>query len=589
MADLAKLVVRLEAQTAQYQAELEKARRQLSRFQVDGSAIMGRIGASFVALGASAAIGLGFLIKKQIDAADQANDLSKRLGITTEDISRLGYAAKQSGTSQDALVIGLQHLAKEAATAGVSMNQAIADIADKFSKLPDGPEKTALAIKYLGRSGAELIPLFNEGAAGLKKFADESDRFGATISGKAAADADRFNDTIGRLKEQAAGFGNKLAEGVLPQMQKFLDKLTDPEVQAGIISFANLILKIGSAAVTALSAMAKFASYLPIFIVAKKAIGLLGSSDSAAAPPAFRGNGALDGSSGQRKHLALTLSDDTAAKNHLKEMIAALKEQEQTFGQNATQIELYKLAMAGANNKQLELAASSLKHIEILKEQADALSEVADIFERTRTPAEQFAAQIKRLGELRNARNAQGDPILDQETYRRAVEQAQVQFDELTKKAHDAGKTMTEYWVEAAHNMQDAFAQFLFDPFKDGLDGMLKNFGRVIQQMVAQAAAAQIFSSLGINSLFASIGAGAGAAPTHHAAGGGFGANEPIIVGERGPELLVPSMAGYIVPNDKLSKTGGMTQIFNISTPDADSFRSSQRQIQRAGRRGLGL
>ena len=59
---------------------------------------------------------------------------------------------------------------------------------------------------------------------------------------------------------------------------------------------------------------------------------------------------------------------------------------------------------------------------------------------------------------------------------------------------------MTAFADQAARNMQDQFAQFLFDPFEDGLKGMLKGFIDTIRQMIAQAAAAQIFNALGVAS-----------------------------------------------------------------------------------------
>ncbi|MBK7357512.1 hypothetical protein [Propionivibrio sp.] len=57
------------------------------------------------------------------------------------------------------------------------------------------------------------------------------------------------------------------------------------------------------------------------------------------------------------------------------------------------------------------------------------------------------------------------------------------------KKATDA---MNEFAVQAARNMQDAFADFLFDPFKDGVSGMLENFGIAIRKMIANAVAADL-------------------------------------------------------------------------------------------------
>lgn len=55
---------------------------------------------------------------------------------------------------------------------------------------------------------------------------------------------------------------------------------------------------------------------------------------------------------------------------------------------------------------------------------------------------------------------------------------------------------LSEFSVQAAHNMQTAFADFLFDPFANGTESMAANFAKTLQRMVADAASAQIFESL---------------------------------------------------------------------------------------------
>lgn len=68
------------------------------------------------------------------------------------------------------------------------------------------------------------------------------------------------------------------------------------------------------------------------------------------------------------------------------------------------------------------------------------------------------------------------------------------------EKQQDAQKEtmfdLDELSKQAARNSQDAFADFLFDPFSQGLDGMLVGFLKVIQRMAAEAAAAQLASKL---------------------------------------------------------------------------------------------
>lgn len=81
--------------------------------------------------------------------------------------------------------------------------------------------------------------------------------------------------------------------------------------------------------------------------------------------------------------------------------------------------------------------------------------------------------------------------------------QAKEQFDILGKAFNDSYidpalsgmEKLGVFAEQAAKNMQDAFADFLFDPFKGGLDGMLTGFLNVIKRMVAEQAAAQLFGS----------------------------------------------------------------------------------------------
>lgn len=66
------------------------------------------------------------------------------------------------------------------------------------------------------------------------------------------------------------------------------------------------------------------------------------------------------------------------------------------------------------------------------------------------------------------------------------------QMAEIFKEPFDQ---LSPYADEAARNMQTAFADFLFDPFEDGIKGMLRGFVDVLRRMVAEAAAAKIFGS----------------------------------------------------------------------------------------------
>jgi hypothetical protein len=70
------------------------------------------------------------------------------------------------------------------------------------------------------------------------------------------------------------------------------------------------------------------------------------------------------------------------------------------------------------------------------------------------------------------------------------------EFNKTPQAVQDASNEMSEFAKEAARNMQDSFADFLFDPFKDGLGGMVDNFATALRRMAANALATQLTEGL---------------------------------------------------------------------------------------------
>lgn len=158
---------------------------------------------------------------------------------------------------------------------------------------------------------------------------------------------------------------------------------------------------------------------------------------------------------------------------------------------------------------------------------------------------------------------------------------ALISHEIVTKESKEAFDFIESVTDQAARNMQDAFADFLFDPFEDGLKGMLKSWIDTVRRMAAEAAAAQILSSLGITGMIASgfsVFAPTAAAGSASTGGSGFSAGTfggaragggPVspgnayLVGEHGPEYFVPRTAGSVATG------GGMNVTYNIDARGA--------------------
>ena len=66
----------------------------------------------------------------------------------------------------------------------------------------------------------------------------------------------------------------------------------------------------------------------------------------------------------------------------------------------------------------------------------------------------------------------------------------------IADKGKDTATDLTEFQIQAYRSMQSAMSEFLVSPFEEGLDGMLRSFGEMIQKMIAEWLAAQMMMGL---------------------------------------------------------------------------------------------
>lgn len=213
--------------------------------------------AAFTAAAAAAGAAVFTLAKGTADVADEAGKSAQKLGLTVEAYSSLTYAAKLADVTQEQFSTGVRQLARNMLDAQAGLGDAkdafkalgfeivgmdkrlkptehaITELADKFSKLKDGPEKTALSMKIFGKAGAELIPFLNQGREGIEELRREAERLGVVISTEAAKAAEEFNDNLRRMQSMAQGVamevGGPLVEALGKAMRAFLDARKEGE------------------------------------------------------------------------------------------------------------------------------------------------------------------------------------------------------------------------------------------------------------------------------------------------------------------------------------------------------------------------
>lgn len=253
---------------------------------------------------------------------------------------------------------------------------------------------------------------------------------------------------------------------------------------------------------------------------------------------------------------------------------------------NADQVAAYKLA------RETEIARERLRQEQTLQEQLRELDlkmaqPTAGRFDLRRSQIQtEFIQRSQTLAESRD----HGDLTVDQEATARAKlnEWRDVEFrriglesgnnfaagwDEGMQKWLDNAKTgfemAAQIAADTAQAMSDSFGNLFFDVFRgevDSLSSYLRSFLTSVQRSIANALGEMVTKQL-LGTLFSS-GGGLGGIGSRF--GGGRATGGPVdpgrfyLVGERGPELLVPRGSGSIVPigtADSASGRGAAPQV----------------------------
>jgi hypothetical protein len=233
--------------------------------------------------GAVTAVAAGFfgLTKAASDAADAVGRSAAAMGLTVEEYGRLTFAANQSGLATEEfgqafvrfnkLVIAAQRGEKSAietfrrATvqvrdgAGVLREynirlfdnrgralrsaRVLSQLARNFSLVRNGSEKSAQAVAFFGRAGADLITFLNEGDRGLKALGDQAVELGGVFTEQQVKIGDEFGDAADRSTFALRGLRNQIGLTFAADQTALLDSFT-----AELVKHREEILRIANQA-----------------------------------------------------------------------------------------------------------------------------------------------------------------------------------------------------------------------------------------------------------------------------------------------------------------------------------------------------
>ena len=246
MAVAGTLAVNIIARTEKFQKGVAKARDSITSLKrVVGTAnrAMGMFGGI---LGGVSAAGMVKFAKSTVDSVDRLSKLSEQIDTTTEELSLLTFQADLAGASQEQLATGLKRMSRTLVDARSGLTSALRPferlnlnteellqmdpgkafqaIAGAISSMENPLEKSATAMEIFGRSGAELIPLFDSDLAGAAR---QFERIGGAVSTEDADNVVKFKDALTEMSVTINAIGRSAFFSLLPQL---LDAIKGAEV-----------------------------------------------------------------------------------------------------------------------------------------------------------------------------------------------------------------------------------------------------------------------------------------------------------------------------------------------------------------------
>jgi len=596
-----QIVITAKDETRAAIASAQAGLQQLS--DAAGKVGFGGFSSGIAALAGGAA--LTKLVTGTIAWAAAMDDLSESTGASVENLAGLAKIAKVSGVEIAEVENGLIRLAKalagadeEAKGAGRALEalgldpeklramdtaEAMKVVADELAKYKDGAGKTALALDLLGKSGAKLLPY-------LKDLAEAQSIAGSLTTEQAAA-AEQLEKAWKRLSSEGGSVAKALVLDMIPAFASVLDYVQGAKI--GIAQFGASLAVVAKDIQTAA-------------LIASEGFGVTEAG---------------------RAKIAQLIEE----RNRFVE--AANEDMEKRLGTyKSIRAEVDKtLAGGGAQLPKLEYTSRDAKEAKPLKVKAEKELDALDIaYGGYKGAYKDFVDAIKRKAADAEAA-ADADVKIEEEHQKRILnvvrETAAYKLDVLQKELQDAAALMEEgainedQWAEFAQvridafnkvkdsgvdafkELQqaiegwgkasaDAFVEFAFTgktSFSDMVTSILKDLAKmVVYQNITKPLASGLseqVSSGGFGDFFKGIFGGG------RATGGPVIPGQYYVVGENGPEVLVPNTAGTVIPSGG-GMGGGSTSnvVINIDAAgtrtegDAGNARELGRRIEAAVR-----
>ena len=560
---------------------------------------------------AAGALGIGFLIKRSMDATDELAKTARAIGLSVTELQRFQYAAELGGVESKALNKAMQKLAinisdvaggtgeakdaferyglsaKNADGSTRSVSDVMGQAATALETMTNKTDRASFVYDLFGARGAKVINMLQDGAVAMRASMREADKFGLVMSESLIQGVEDANDAILRLTSYLGNVFNRVVASLAPIITEATDALRNfVEMKindsGGIAQFSrDIAVNIVKAARSIVQA---FGAITNSIIGFSNAIGSV--------------ENVYEKLFGDKRTLKSINAEILATQNLIEEtknsaggkdtLIAAqaplIRELEFTI------ITLRDLIATGhvletnpitpkidvsGTLKTLDNLEARLSKITDSNVSGDVTTTATTTVDLTATTGnERFAREFefqldhdRRMLELNrnrlDAENADKSAAygvafeMQRKSSRMLENSRRKDADDLRDEGRGALASLSTHY-KAAFALNKSFA--LKDAIINTYNGVAKALNNPFPLNLGFAAVALANGMAQVAAIRST---------QFRANGGPMSAGSPYIVGERGPELVVPNQAANVVPNDQL---GGGNFTINISANDTAGF-----------------
>lgn len=222
-------------------------------------------------VGLVGAAGFGALIKQGLATGDQLAKTADKIGVTTEALSGLRFAAELTGVSAGTMDMAMQRLTRRVSEAANGTGEAVGAllelginakeleqlpldqqmnvIADSMKNVESQSDKVRLAMKLFDSEGVALVNTLAGGSSGLMDMAAQAEHLGLTLTRVDTAQIEQANDSITKAKGVFTGLTNQLTVAFAPVIETIANLFRQSALDSA--DFGNTGQRVADAVVKA--------------------------------------------------------------------------------------------------------------------------------------------------------------------------------------------------------------------------------------------------------------------------------------------------------------------------------------------------